>query len=128
MPSPNKLELVRGRSRDFLLQVLDPDGDVYAPVTNPTPFLLSDTLAATVWAGDDTAAVVAPAAAWTDVTAATYTVTFDDADTTLVAPGDYRLQVTAARGGRTAPVGDCGLRVTAAGFGFAGCVRSTICG
>ena len=78
-------------------------------------FVSTDTIAASVWAGDSTTALCTPAVAWggtaangTVYTAATgapitlWTITLAAADAGALSPGTYRLRVTATHGTATA--------------------------
>jgi hypothetical protein len=100
---PELTPLYIGLSRDYNLQVPRPDGTLYTAAN--TPFDGTETLAAAVALGVDQPAVAAPAAAWTGGTGwqtAAFTVTFQDATSAALTTGEYVLQATAARGGRTA--------------------------
>ena len=103
----------RGDARDFVLQSRDAQGDAFAPITNPTPFLIGDTLTCKVWAGDETAAILTPTVVWNDVTIGTVTLSFANVDTSTVALGTYRLRITATRGAKTAPIISVELTITA---------------
>jgi hypothetical protein len=111
----------QGTSRDFLLQVKDAAD---APITT---FLATDTLTATVWPGDDRAAVATPTAAWDDYATGKYLLTFADATTATVTPAKYRLRVSFTRGSRTGVLLDGWLVVSATkGTATAGQAKTTI--
>lgn len=105
------LSLVKGTSRDFPLQANNPDG---TPALNL--FLSGDTLALKVWRGDSLALVTVGSAsvAWISAPLGTFQVTFNDADTSALEVAKYRIQVTAARSGRSAVLLDAYLDLTAA--------------
>lgn len=106
------IEIGRGMARDVVLQARDGNGNAFAPVTNPTPFLITDTLTGKVWAGDQTVSLLSPVVSWSDVTIGTVLTSFANADTATLALGTYRYQITATRGAKTAPIIECRLRVT----------------
>jgi hypothetical protein len=83
-----------GTSRTFPMQVMGPD-----QVTPSTAYLASDQLIATMWTGDDMAPVSTPEASWLDSTIAAYKIVFVPSDVVpgVVAPGAYRIRVTATR-------------------------------
>jgi hypothetical protein len=103
---PELTPLVIGTSRDYNLQVPKADGTLYTSGT--TPFDGTETLSATVGLGLDQPAILTPSVAWGSSGAgwqtATFVVAFNNADTTasLTPPGEYVLQVKAAKSGRTA--------------------------
>lgn len=101
------LTVPQGTSRDFLLQVKDAADEAV------TTFAVDDALAATVWPGDDRAAVATPTIAWSDYTVGKYLLTFEDDDTASVSPGKYRLRATFTRSGRTGVLLDGWLVVSA---------------
>ncbi|HMB08847.1 MAG TPA: hypothetical protein VKP69_34610 [Isosphaeraceae bacterium] len=103
------LSLIKGTSRDFPLQANNPDGTPAGGV-----FLGSDAIASRVWRGDAQPTLVAPATAWLSAPLGTFQVAFGDADTQALECGQYRIQTTAARAGRTAVLLDAWLRLSAA--------------
>jgi hypothetical protein len=110
MASRLTLQVVLGTSRDFLLQV---GSDTYLPWsdTNPSPFLSTDILSATVSAGQDQPVLLTLFPTWVDPAAATYMVSLDDADTAALKPALFQIQVTATRAGRTAVIANAQLEV-----------------
>jgi hypothetical protein len=106
LPGPT-FEIPRGLARDLLLQARD------ATDTALTTFTGSDTLACKLWPGDDQDPLATPTVAWSDVTTAKYLISFAAADTSSLAPGRYRLQVTFTRSSRTGLLLDAWLIVTA---------------
>ncbi|WP_165231363.1 hypothetical protein [Aquisphaera insulae] len=90
------LVLTVGTSRDFPFQAMTASGPA------ASVFLATDALVARLWPGDDRAPLATPSASWIDAPgAATFQVSFQDADTVGIPPGDYPLQVWASRSGRT---------------------------
>ncbi len=89
--------LLIGSSRDYQIQILNPDDSV------PTgQFLSTDVLAASVWQGSAEVSLSTPATTWISATNAQIQVSFQNADTAALLPGVYYLQVTATRGTRSA--------------------------
>lgn len=107
MPNGPILALARGRARDFLLQSRDAQDE-------PVVHLSTDALAGSVWSGDDTDPVATPTVTWTDHATGKFRVAFDNAMTTNLAPGRYRIQVTFTRSSRTGVLLDGWLDLTAA--------------
>jgi len=107
------LDIAAGTTKVFPRQRLDVQGNAYVAVTNPSPYLGSDTLACQIWAGDDTASLAAPSVAWTDATTGSFAITLAAANTTGLS-GTYRGRVTVTRGGLTGILDDFRLRVTMA--------------
>lgn len=97
---PELTPLVIGSSRDYDLQVIPPSGTPYDSST--TPFDGTEMLAAKVCLGVDQPSVASPSVAWADPQTGRYTVSFGDGDALGMVPGEYVLQATAARAGRTA--------------------------
>lgn len=62
-------------------------------------FTGSDTIAATVWPGDDQAQTFAPTCAWVSATNGTATLTIAGSSTTSLTPGTYRLQISVTQSG-----------------------------
>lgn len=108
------LSIVKGFDADRKLQVRDATGLAFAPTTNPCPFDGTESLSATLWPGGSLASLFSPTVTWVDYTTATYQVSFTAASTAALSPGTYRLQVTAARGGKTGVIGNLSVTVTAA--------------
>jgi hypothetical protein len=70
--------------------------------TSPvTGFLASDPLAATVWAGEDQAALFAPAVSWLDAPGGKVSLAVSAAQTRAVEPATYELEIVATPGGLT---------------------------
>ena len=105
------LRIDRGIARAVPLQVLSPARTPYAPATNPSPFLGSDTLAAKVWTGDGSPPVATPAVAWLDPTIGTFQISFVAADTVNLPPGFYSIRVTVTLGTSTGSIFDGSLQV-----------------
>jgi hypothetical protein len=61
----------------------------------------SETLAASVWPGDDRAALFSPTVAWLDPDARTMSLSWAGSDTSGLAPGRYRLELRITSGGAT---------------------------
>lgn len=106
------LTIVQGADRDFARQVRDASGEPFDPDANPSPFLSSDALTATVWPGGNLPASFAPAVTWLDPTVGTFQVTVAAAQTTSLKLGLYRYQAFATRSGRTAPIDNARFAVT----------------
>ena len=77
-------------------------------------FTGSDTIAATVWPGDDQAQTFAPTCAWVSATAGTATLTIGGSSTTSLTPGTYRLQLSVTQGGNKYLIHEGFLILTAA--------------
>jgi hypothetical protein len=110
------LDLGRGMARDFILQTRDAvTGEAYGPTPPavPSPFNGSESLVGSLWRGDETSTVVTPSVSWSDVTIGTTLTSFVNSDTANLSLGTYRYQITATRGGRTFPVVECNLRLSA---------------
>lgn len=103
------LSLVKGTSRDFILQANNADG---TPAVNI--FLDADDRATRVWRGDDQPTLLTPATSWVSAALGTFQISFNNADTSALDVGQYRIQTTATRLGRTAVILDCFLAITAA--------------
>lgn len=96
------LALDLGTSRDFPLQSMPASGTPTAwDDADPSPFLITDTLATSVWAGTNEAVLLSPATAWRDPAAATFVISFSDADTATMKSGIYEVRTTATRSTRT---------------------------
>lgn len=112
MPSNLTLDIEQGQDKDFLLQRKDSSGMAYASTTNPSPYLSTDTLSASLWPGGALAAIAAPSVTWVDAAgAATYKLTFAASDTASLSPGLYYWQVEVSRSGRTGTLGRGRLRI-----------------
>jgi hypothetical protein len=104
-----ELTCIQGSASDWVLQAINRDG------TAPTGFLSGDTLAATVWRGQDQASLFAPTVSWSDYTVGKVAVSVTAAQTAaLDQNGEYHLQVTATRSSTTVVIIDCLLRILAA--------------
>lgn len=103
------LELVQGTSANFSFQLpfsgstdrFAQDYDQTTLITG-TPgnvvtsvFASTDTLAATVWAGDNEVSLLTPAIAWIAATKGQVMISFVDVDTTILPIGQYYLQAFA---------------------------------
>jgi hypothetical protein len=123
------LQLTQGASRDFALQAVNLDG---SPARNV--FQIGDVLTTFIWIGDSTNHVLTLApqgglvtwtngaftatnqTSWIDPIAGTFQVTFNNGDTSTLAPltpDIYRIQTTSTRQGRTAVILDGRLQITA---------------
>lgn len=92
-----------GSDRVYQVQLCQP-----GTVTPITSFLSTDTLAASIWTGDDQPTLVSPVCAWTDAGNGILTLTVSAANTTTLAlPGEYRVQVRVTASGTVvdAPIG-----------------------
>lgn len=101
------VDIPRGTEADRIFQVRDPSGSAFGPALTPanvSPFTGSETLAASVWAGDETASLATPTATWDDATIGTILVSFAAADTSGLSLGTYQGQVTATSAGKTGRV------------------------
>jgi hypothetical protein len=96
------------------MQVTNPASSFPWSDTNPSPFSAGDTLASVVSAGQDQPSVLTPPAIWLDAVAATYRVSFSNAQTAALLPEIYRMMTTASRGGRSAVIGNVRLEVLSA--------------
>ena len=103
------LSLIKGTSRDFVLQANNDDG---TPATSV--FLGTDTITSRVWRGDDQPTLVSPTTTWVSATAGTFQVTMNDADSSTLEVGQFRIQTIAVRTGRTATVLDGFLDIKSA--------------
>jgi hypothetical protein len=84
------LEIVRGSADSWTLTLLD---DTASAITGT--FTGSEALAASVWAGDDQAALFAPTAAWLSATNGTVTLSVSASDSATLIPGArYHVQLT----------------------------------
>lgn len=101
------LSMIKGTSRDFALQANNSDG---TPALNL--FLDTDTIASRVWRGDSQILLLSPASSWISASLGTFQVTFNDLDTSTFESGQYRIQTTAARTGRTAVILDGQIQIT----------------
>lgn len=104
------LQLVKGSSHDFVLQINNRDG---TPATGL--FLDSDTLSTSVWSGE--IAVLHPLTTWFSSSNGQIQISFNNADTdstTPYVPDVYRIQTTATRFGRSSVVLDGQLQLTSA--------------
>lgn len=108
------LEVESLLSKDCTRQVRDAQGNPFVPVTNPSPFLIGDTLACAVWPGGSLASVATPAVAWLDVTAATFTLALTPSDVSGLPPGIYQYRVTATRSGKSGLIDSGTIAVLAA--------------
>jgi hypothetical protein len=126
MPSRLTIQVVQGCSLDPQLQVPNPADFIPWTDLNPSPFLSSDVLAATVWAGEDQAPLLTLVPTWVDVAAAIYQISLTNAQTAGLTVGTYRLQVTFTRSGRSGSIGNCRLEIqSAAGTAAAGATYAT---
>ncbi len=73
----------------WTVTALDPTGQ---PITT---FILADALECTVWSGADSAALFSPAATWISAPDGTILVSVTAAQTALLTPGVYPIEVTA---------------------------------
>jgi hypothetical protein len=105
------LRIDRGAARDFALEALDDDDAPYRPVTNPSPFLSTDTLAAVGWEDDLSPPLLTPAVAWVDADYGQYLVSFVAGDTSDLAPSFYDFRVTVTRAGVTGVLFDGTLQI-----------------
>ena len=89
------LEIVQGTSRDFPLQITNPDG------TAASQFLNTDTLASSVWQGTNETALLTPATTWLNgnAPAGQIQISFQNADSASLAIGHYYIQTFATRAG-----------------------------
>lgn len=114
--------MIKGSSRDFVLQANNSDGTAATNV-----FQSTDTVTSRVWRGDDQPTLLSlpflgtstsgvTGTSWVSATAGTFQLCFNDADTSgaTFEVGQYRIQTTAARGGRTAVILDCFLTIDSA--------------
>ncbi len=114
------LEITQGASRDFPLQVSNPDG------TPATQFLNTDTLTASVWQGQNETPVLTPAVAWlnSNAPAGQIVISLQNTDSLSLAYGQYYIQAFATREGtppRTAallPKGSSLIVLAAPGIAF----------
>jgi len=94
--------------------------------TAVTVFTSGDTLAASVWPGDDRAQTFAPTMAWVSAPAGTATLTIAAASTTSLAAGQYRLLASVTVSGVKCQLHDGTLTLTpVAGSGTAGTYYAT---
>ncbi len=114
------LEITQGASRDYPLQITNPDG---SPATQ---FVNSDVLTASVWQGQNETPVLTPAVAWLNsyAPAGQIVITLQNTDSLSLAYGQYYIQAFATRAGtptRTAallPKGSSLTVLAAAGVTF----------
>jgi hypothetical protein len=95
-----------GTAYTLPLEIMQDDG-----ITPSTAYLNTDTLTATLWAGDVQATVATPTAAWT--TCPSFTVSFAATDTSGFTAGVYRLSITVTRSGTTAEIFRDSIELTA---------------
>lgn len=127
------LRLVVGTSQDFTIQVVPFSGSwsnsansqtqasQYSPVLltgspavyGTSPFLGTDTLATSLWAGHAQPSILSPTTTWVDAPNGVFLVSFLDADTTDFNVGRYRIQTTAKRSTRTSVIFDGWIEITA---------------
>src|SRR5271166_1148534 len=88
------LELQQGTARDFPFQVQNPDGTIPVGV-----FLATDTLAASIWQGQNETPLLTPTTTWISALNAQYQVTLQNTDSAGLTYGVYYLQATATRAG-----------------------------
>lgn len=69
-----------------------------APITTYTG---SATLSGRVWPGDDQETIVAPTFSWIDATAGTIRMDLSDAQTSLIPPGSYPIELSIVAGSQT---------------------------
>lgn len=105
------LQVVQGAARDFLLQVQPSATATPWSDTNPSPFLLSDALSATVWAGLDQPSLLTLTPTWVDVAAATYYLPVSNSQTAGLTPSVYFVQIKVTRAGKTAVIANCRLEI-----------------
>lgn len=99
-----QLQLVKGTSRDFVLQANAPNGSPAVGL-----FLGSDTITSRVWRGNDQTTILSPTTVWVSATDGTFQISINDTDTATFEVGQYRIQTLAARAGRTVVVLDAFL-------------------
>ena len=102
-----QLSIPKGRSKDFSLIVKLPDGTTATGV-----FTTGYTLVATVWKGNDTAAIIHPTATWVDAPNGSLKLAFQDADTASLEFGVYDWCVDATFSGRTGRIAQGTILVT----------------
>jgi len=92
------LEINQGASRDFPLQVSNPDG------TPATQFLNTDTLLTNVWQGTNETALDNPTTTWlnSNAPAGQILISFQNTDSAALAIGQYYIQSYATRTGTPA--------------------------
>ncbi len=101
-----QIEAIQGSAVDWELQIVNRDG------TQPTGFLGTDTLTATVWAGQGQAPLFSPTVTWADFTVGTVALSVTGAQTAaLDYAGTYHLQVSVTRSGKTTVVLDLVLKI-----------------
>lgn len=108
--NPVRLNLVQGRSKDFARKTPNDDG------TYGNVFSGSEAITYTVWPADSEVLVLTASGqpnVWLDPTQSAWLISFSDAQTTLLTPGDYRLEVSAPVGTRTAVLFEGTLEVIA---------------
>ncbi len=88
------LEIYQGASRDFPLQISNPDGTAATSI-----FLGTDVLTASVWAGANETPLLTPAVTWISATNGQYQITLQNADSLSLAIGQYYIQAYATRAG-----------------------------
>lgn len=110
------LTVTKGTSRDFLLQAKNPDGSDAQNV-----FLNTDPITSRVWQGEDQNILITLATTWfnpanglVDASAGIFKISVNDADTSSLEVGQYHIQTTSTRFGRTAVVMDAFFSVTVA--------------
>jgi hypothetical protein len=87
--------------------------------TNPpvpyTVFLSTDTIVASIWAGEDQTILASPAGAWVDASVAMLSATVSSANTlALGTPGSYRMQVKVIAAGTTVVAFDGWIKLSSA--------------
>lgn len=117
---PELTELVIGTSRDYTLRVPANDGSTYCLQT--TPFTGQEALSATLGLGVDQPVIMAVPTAWQAANettgrppgweTGTFVVSFGDAKVWGLTPGEYVLQASAARAGKTVSLGVYYLPIT----------------
>ena len=114
MPARLTLQVVQGCARDFQLQVASPVNQAAWSDSNPSPFLTTDTLSTTIWAGEDQPSVLTPTTTWVDYVAGTFQVSVTNSQSASLLPAAYRLQTTATRAGKSASIANCRFEVLSA--------------
>lgn len=111
-----EITVTKGTSRDCLLQAKNPDGTDAINV-----FLDNDPLVSRVWRGEDQSVLVVLSTVWynpangnADASAGIFKIVINDTDTSTLEVGQYRIQTTTTRFGRTAVLMDAFFGVTSA--------------
>lgn len=105
MPNTLVRELIKGTSKDIILQAQNPDGTV------PTVFLDTDELVTNLFAGEGQPALLLPATFWADASTATFVVAFNNDDSADLGVAVYKAVTTATRDGRSAAVANWSLSI-----------------